>query len=115
MTARSAVATVDLIVRVVFRTLAIVEACTWAGLLISMLIKYPLAGSPVGVTVFGWLHGLAWVLFIVACLVAGGWFRWRWWITLTGIVCSVLPFLTVPFDIWMERTGRLDARRPADG
>jgi hypothetical protein len=29
-------------------------------------------------------------------------------VTLLGLVMSVLPFLTVPFDIWMERTHRLE-------
>lgn len=100
----------DTIMRIVFRSFAILEAFTWAGLLISMLIKYPLAGSPIGVSIFGWLHGLVWVLFVIIAITAGIWFRWAWWITLIGVLVSILPFATIPFDIWMERTGRLHTR-----
>ncbi len=100
----------DTIMRIVFRSLAVLEAFTWAGLLISMLIKYPLAGSPIGVSIFGWLHGLVWVLFVIIALTAGIWFRWSWWVTLIGVLVSILPFATIPFDIWMERTDRLNTR-----
>ncbi|WP_353681687.1 DUF3817 domain-containing protein [Microbacterium sp. 69-7] len=71
------------------------------------MVKYPLQGSPHGVTVAGWVHGIAWIAFVIACLAAAIRFRWAWWVTLLGLVMSVLPFLTVPFDIWMERTRRL--------
>jgi integral membrane protein len=96
--------------RNVFRTLAILEAFTWAGLLISMLIKYPFDGGGLGVTIFGWLHGTIWIAFLAVGLITGIWFRWRWWLFPVGFVSSVLPFTTVPFDVWMEKSGRLRAR-----
>ncbi|MCQ9368338.1 DUF3817 domain-containing protein [Brevibacterium sp. 50QC2O2] len=97
--------------RLLFRSAAIIEACTWVGMITALIVKYPLAGSPMGVTVFGWIHGIAWILFVLACLAAAVRFRWTWWALPLGLVMSVLPFLTVPFDIWMERTGRLSTRR----
>lgn len=96
-------------IRLIFRTAAITEAVSWVGMLIAMLIKYPLQGSPLGVTIWGWVHGIAWLVFIVACILAAVRFRWAWWVVLIGLVTSVLPFLTVVFDVWMERTGRLTA------
>lgn len=104
----------DRIVRGVFRTAAFAEASTWLGLIVSMILKYPLAGSPLGVTVFGWLHGLIWIVFVTSVIAAAIWFRWAWWAPIVGVVISVVPFMTVPFDLWMERSGRLRSRSPHD-
>ena len=61
------------------------------------------------------MHGIAWIAFVLACVAAAIRFRWTWWALPTGIIASMLPFLTVPFDLWMERTGRLStANRPAN-
>lgn len=98
-------------IRTFFRAAAVIEAFTWAGLLIAMIIKYPLQGSPMGVTVFGWFHGAAWITFIIASIASSIRFRWPVWAFLLGLLMSVLPFLTVPYDIWMERSGRLGQRR----
>ncbi len=94
-------------IRMVFRATAFIEAFTWAGLLIAMIVKYALQGNPMGVTVFGWLHGTAWIAFIAAGITAAIRFRWPIQAVLLGVLSSLLPFMTIPFDIWMERTGRL--------
>ena len=58
-----------------FRLVAIAEACSWAGLLIAMGFKYGL-GMPTGVTVLGWVHGLVFTAYVVACLVVFSPLRW---------------------------------------
>lgn len=90
-------------VRWAFRALAIIEACTWAGLIVSMIIKYPLGGSPAPAAFFGQIHGITWLLFILGCAATGVWFRWGWRISLTGMLSSIVPFATIPFDYWVER------------
>ncbi len=90
-----------------FRTMSIIEAVSWVGMIIALVVKYPLDGTPVLVTVWGWVHGLAWIGFCVAGLNVAFRFRWSWWLVPVGLVMSVLPFMTIPFDVWMERTGRL--------
>lgn len=99
--------------RLAFRTTAFAEALTWVGMLTALAIKYPLGGSPIYVTVFGWMHGIVWIAFVIACFAAALRFRWHWFTALFGLGISVLPFLTVPFDLWVERTGRLEAKEPA--
>ena len=97
--------------RLVFRILALTEGVTWVALISSMIVKYGLNGSPMGVTVSGWFHGMVFMLFVAAVLVCGVWFRWKWWVFLLGWVSAVIPFGTVVFDVWVERTNRLRARR----
>lgn len=101
----------DRLIRRAFRITAITEAFTWVGMLISLAVKYPLQGSPLGVTIFGWIHGIVWIAFVVACLTAAIWFKWSWWIPIIGLLVSTLPFLTVPFEMWMQRTGRIISRK----
>ncbi|WP_425355635.1 DUF3817 domain-containing protein [Microbacterium schleiferi] len=83
----------DSSVRVAFRTTAIVEAFSWLALLTALVVKYPLQGSPLGVTVAGWVHGIAWIAFLVACVAAAIRFRWAWWgdAAGTGDVGAAVP------------------------
>src|SRR5690606_29246032 len=63
-------------ISVLYRTAAIVEAVTWAGLLVGMLFKYVIDGNDLGVRVFGRLHGAAFVAYVPITLLAALRFRW---------------------------------------
>jgi integral membrane protein len=98
-----------------FRLVALLEAVSWAGLLIGMYFKY--LGTPrteIGVKVFGPAHGAVFVAFVVLGLVAAIAFRWTTGAWLLGILASILPLASVIFLIWVDRTGRLGAE-PAVG
>ncbi|UQN29563.1 DUF3817 domain-containing protein [Brachybacterium kimchii] len=104
--ARPAVAPVGRI----FAIVALAEAVTWAGLLLGMALKYGPVGTETGVWLFGRLHGGVFVAYVVMVVVAAVVLRWRWWVALLALVCSIPPLVTVPLEIWLRRTGRL-ARR----
>lgn len=99
------------VIRLLFRSFAIVEAFTWVAMLTAMLFKYVINGYAFGVTVAGWAHGTVWIGFVLSCLLAAVYFRWPVWVAAVGVVTSMLPFLTVPFEFWMERSGRLRGRQ----
>lgn len=105
---------VDRVIRTFFKITMLTEAFTWCGLLIALAFKYVINGWAFGVTVFGWIHGVVWLAVVLAILVSTIRFRWPIWITVVGLAMSMLPFLTVPFEIWMSRTDRL-RRRPRGG
>ncbi|TXR52731.1 DUF3817 domain-containing protein [Quadrisphaera setariae] len=91
-----------------FTTVAVIEACTWVGLLTGMYFKYLAADTTeVGVKVFGPLHGAAFVAYLVLSVLAWRVLRWSWGTLLTALVCSVPPLFTVVFEVWAARTGRL--------
>jgi integral membrane protein len=86
---------------------ATVEAVTWAGLLVGMILKRVLDLTEVGVQVFGPLHGAAFIAYGLTALLA-----WRalGWNVATGslaLLASLPPFGTVVVHRWAERTGRL--------
>ncbi len=93
--------------RRLFRVVAVAEACTWALLLVGMVLKYVTETTEVGVQVGGMLHGIAFVAYGVTTLVVAvdaGWTPRR---TVIGLLAAVPPFTTIWFDVAMERRGAL--------
>lgn len=89
-----------------FRTLAIAEAISWT-LLIGGLILRAVADLPLAVTIGGGIHGFVFLAYgATAVLVA---LNQRWGIgpTALAVVSAVIPYATVPTEIWLQRTGRL--------
>lgn len=92
-----------------FRTVAHVEAVSWAGLLFGMLLKYGIASQQhLGedlVSWFGRIHGLLVLVYVVLAANVGGQLRWSWRERGLALVAAVPPFATVVFDAWARRRG----------
>lgn len=91
--------------QVLFRRVATAEAITWALLLIGMFLKYVTETTELGVQVFGMAHGVVFLTYVLVTLVVGtdqGWTTGR---LVRGLLASVPPFVTIPFDRAVERTG----------
>ena len=95
---------------VLFAVVAFFEACTWAGLLVGMFLKYVTGTTEMGVWLFGRLHGGAFMLYVVMTIVAAVSLRWKWWLALLALLAAIPPLVTVPLEIWLHRTGRLRRR-----
>lgn len=93
----------------VLRTVAIAEACSWAGLLIGMFVKYVVVFDEVGVKVFGPIHGVLFVAYVVVAVLVARTFGWSARTTLLALLASIPPLATVWFERWARRTGKLDA------
>ena len=91
----------------IFRTVAIAEACSWAGLLVGMFFKYVVVGNDIGVTVFGPIHGALFVAYGVLTLLTARVLRWRPGTLVLALAASVPPLATLWFERWARRTGRL--------
>src|SRR5215211_8161899 len=91
-----------------FRVVALAEAVSWVGLLVGMYFKY--LGTPrteIGVKVFGMVHGLIFIAFVVAGLLVGIAARWMIGTWLRALLASVVPLCSVIFLIWADRSGRM--------
>ena len=91
------------------RVVAIAEAVSWLGLLTGMAFKYVLSDNEIGVKIFGPIHGAIFVLYVLTVLVVQRRLRWDLVTTGLALAASVPPFATVVFEMWAQRTGRLDA------
>lgn len=96
----------------VFIVAAIVEACTWALLLIGMYFKYVPETTDVLVSIFGALHGAAFIAYLAATVYAASRLKWSRAVTAWALVASIPPFTTLVFEIIARRRGLLD-RPPA--
>jgi integral membrane protein len=89
-----------------FRRVAIAEAVTWALLLTGMAFKYSDV-TDLGVRVFGMVHGVVFIAYVLTTLLVAVDQRWSTGRTLLGLAAAVPPFCTVLFDRYAERRGAL--------
>lgn len=104
-----------------FRSLAIAEAITWT-LLITGLILRATAGLDWAVVVGGSIHGFVFLAYAATVLLVGVNQRWSIGLMALGVVTAIVPYATVPFELWLVRRGRLEGdwrheptAHPADG
>ena len=91
----------------IFAVVALVEAFTWAGLLVGMFLKYVTETTTAVVSVFGALHGAAFVAYSLVALIT--WWRLRWSapVGIVALVAGVPPLGTLAFEVWVARRGLL--------
>lgn len=105
------------------RVVGLLEGASFLALLgIAMPLKY-LAGLPMAVKVVGWVHGLLFILFVVALAQAALDHRWHWTRVLGALVAAVVPFGPFVLDARLRREAEglpgapaapgLTARQPA--
>lgn len=90
-----------------FVAAAILEAATWTGLLLGMLLKHVLGVTDMGVTFFGPLHGVAFLVYVVITVMAATRFRWSLGVFLLALLAAVPPLTTIPLEVWLRLSGRL--------
>jgi len=88
---------------------AFAEAVTWAGLLVGMYQKHVLGLEENLVPLFGGLHGLVFMLYLAVTWLASRALKWNLRTTALVLAAGVPPFLTIPVEIWLRRSGRLSA------
>lgn len=91
-----------------YRVVAFAEALSWLGLLVGMFFKYVVDAGEVGVEVFGPIHGAVFMTYVVVALLTWRQQRWSLPVAAVALAASVPPFCTVLFEVWADRTGRLD-------
>ena len=92
--------------RILFRTFAIAEFITW-GLLIGALILRSLGVDPVVSLVAGGLHGFVFLCYGAVTIFVWINERWRPWVGFTGLITTLVPFATLPFEIVIDKRGLL--------
>src|SRR5262245_43807297 len=63
-----------------------------------------LAGIPEPVFVIGWIHGILWILYMLAASRCRAVYKWRFRTFLGAALASVLPFGPFVFDRWLRKS-----------
>ena len=95
--------------RILFRTIAIAEAVSWAGLLVGMYFKWIAQSTEVGVKAFGPIHGTVFMVYVLTVLSVRRSFRWDVRTFLLAGFAALPPFATLVFEIWADRRAMLEA------
>lgn len=92
-----------------FRLVAVLEALSWAGLLVGMWFKY-LAVHREGrgetmVSIFGSVHGVLVIAFVALAFLLARRLGWSLKMLALAVVATIPPFATLVFDWWADRNG----------
>lgn len=90
-----------------FRVLAIAEAITWT-ILISAMIARAVGAPGLVVTIGGGIHGFVFLAYAATAVLVALNQRWHVGVAAVAVVSAVIPYATIPTEIWLQRTGRLD-------
>ncbi|ROS73602.1 DUF3817 domain-containing protein [Cellulomonas sp. PhB143] len=90
-----------------FRALALAEAASWTLLIVGMILRAT-AGLDVAVSIGGGIHGFVFLCYGLTVVLVAKNQRWRAGPTTVALVSAVVPYASVPTEIWLHRTGRLD-------
>ncbi len=90
-----------------FSVIALLEGLTWAGLLVGMFLKYTTETTTLGVKIFGPLHGIVFISYVLITVLAAARLRWPLWATVVAVLAAVPPLVTIPMEIWFKRRGLL--------
>ena len=94
--------------RILFRTVAVAEAFTWAFLLLAMFLKYVTRTTEALISPAGGIHGFVFLVFVAVTIFVWVNQRWSFRVGLLGLLSAVVPLASVVFDQAMERRGKLD-------
>lgn len=89
-----------------FRTLAIAEAISWT-LLIGGLILRATVDLAIAVTIGGGIHGFVFLAYGATAILMAKNQRWGALPTVVAIGSAIVPYATIPTELWLHRSGRL--------
>lgn len=90
-----------------FRALAVAEAISWT-LLIAALILRAVADVALGVTIAGGIHGFVFLSYGATAILVALNQRWGVVPTVVAVASAVIPYATIPTELWLHRSGRLE-------
>lgn len=99
-----------------FVAVAWIEALTWLGLLIGMILKYGTDTSERGVEIMGPIHGVAFIAYSVVTIAAAVTLKWRLHVAIIALLAAVPPLATIAAEYWISGRGDLGeatSARPA--
>lgn len=92
--------------RTLFRSFAVAEMFTWAGLITALILRaFDVANI---VPIAGGIHGFVFLCYSATTIFVWVNQRWRLSVGLTGLLLAIVPFATVPFEVVVDRKGLLN-------
>ncbi|MGV8969931.1 MAG: DUF3817 domain-containing protein [Microbacteriaceae bacterium] len=97
--------------RRLYKVLSIAEAVTWTLLIIGILAKYVVAPGETGdliLRITGTIHGFVFLSYGATAILVGINQRWAPLLTVGAVATAIVPYATIPFDMWLEKRSKLN-------
>lgn len=91
--------------RRLFSFFAAAEMVTWAGLITALVMRA--SGLTNLVPVAGGIHGFIFLSYAAVTVMVWINQKWSWPLGATGLALTLVPFATVPFEIYLKHRGLL--------
>ncbi|WAB84360.1 DUF3817 domain-containing protein [Microcella daejeonensis] len=93
-----------------YRLVAIAEAITWTALISGLVIRAVVGGETgdLAVRIGGSVHGFVFLAYGATAVLTAINQRWGIPLVLLAVVTAIVPYATIPLDVWAHRTGRLE-------
>ena len=100
-----------------FRLFALAEAVTWTLLIGGLILRATVGVPSVAFTIVGGIHGAVFLTYAVIASITGVNQRWGFGRTALGVALAIVPYATIPFELFVQRSGKLegDWRREHSG
>ncbi len=89
-----------------FRALAIAEAVSWTLLITGLILRATLGWS-LAVTIGGGIHGFVFLSYAATAILVALNNRWRLAPAILALVAAIVPYATIPVELWLQRRGLL--------
>lgn len=96
-----------------FRVLAIAEVFSWTLLIIGLILRAT-ADLQLATSIAGSIHGFVFLSYGATAVLVSLNNRWRPLPTVVAILSAIVPYMTVPVERWLARTGRLEGEWKLD-
>jgi integral membrane protein len=91
-----------------FRLFALAEAVTWTLLIGGLILRATVGVPSVAFTIVGGIHGAVFLTYAVIASITGVNQRWGFGRTALGVALAIVPYATIPFELYVQRTGKLE-------
>ena len=92
--------------RTLFRTLALAEVVSWTLLIAGIIVRATTGWAP-AVTIGGGIHGFVFLSYGATVILVALNNRWKAGPTAAALVSAVVPYATIPVELWADRRGLL--------
>ena len=92
-----------------FRTLAFAEVVSWTLLIAGLIIRGVTGWAP-AVTIGGGIHGFVFLSYGATVILVALNNRWKIGPALLALVSAIIPYATIPAEIWAHRRGLLEGQ-----
>ncbi len=91
--------------RKLFSIFAAAEMATWAGLITALICRA--TGVADFVSIAGGIHGFVFLSYVTVTIFVWVNQKWKTAVGVMGVLLSVIPFATVPYEIYLNKRGLL--------